>query len=70
MEGRVIGTFGYLVLGIGFWAVGFALMFADGDAYMGASGWFTLGADNSPATGDAYEGIFSKKSGMVFIRVS
>jgi ammonium transporter, Amt family len=42
---------------IGFWAIGFGLMFADG-GFMGTGGWFLSGADNSPATGDAYQGIF------------
>lgn len=45
---------------IAFWAIGFSLMFSDGNGFVGTSGGFFLsGADNSPATGDAYEGIFS-----------
>lgn len=43
-----------------FWAIGFGLMFSDGNGFIGTSGGFFLtGADNSPATGDAYQGIFS-----------
>jgi ammonium transporter, Amt family len=45
---------------IAFWAIGFGLMFSDGNGFIGASGGFFLaGADNSPAMGDAYQGIFS-----------
>lgn len=45
---------------IAFWAIGFGLMFSDGNGFLGTSGGFFLsGADNSPATGDAYQGIFS-----------
>ncbi|MBD0392770.1 MAG: ammonium transporter, partial [Microcoleus sp. C1-bin4] len=45
---------------IAFWAIGFALMFSDGNGFIGSSGGFFLWnvADNSPATGDAYQGIF------------
>jgi ammonium transporter, Amt family len=46
---------------IAFWAIGFGLMFSDGNGFLGTSGGFFLtGADNSPAVGsDAYKGIFS-----------
>lgn len=44
---------------IAFWIIGFGLMFSDGNGFLGTSGgWFLSGADNSPATGDAYQGIF------------
>lgn len=43
---------------LAYWAVGFGLMFADGSPFMGMGGWFAAGADNSPAMGDAYKGIF------------
>ncbi len=43
---------------IAFWAIGFGLMFGDGNPFFGLGGWFLSGADNSPATGDAYQGIF------------
>ncbi|HEY9598827.1 MAG TPA: ammonium transporter [Cyanophyceae cyanobacterium] len=44
---------------IAFWAIGFGLMFSDGNGFIGNSGGFFLaGADNSPATGEAYKGIF------------
>jgi Amt family ammonium transporter len=52
----------FVVFGIaslGFWALGFGLMFGDGTALIGTSGWFVAGADNSPATGDAYAGVYS-----------
>lgn len=45
---------------IAFWAIGFGLMFSDGNNFLGTSGGFFLsGADNSPAIGTAYQGIFS-----------
>jgi len=49
----------FAVSSIAFWAVGFALMFGDGNAYVGTSGLFLMAADNSPATGDAYQGAFT-----------
>jgi Amt family ammonium transporter len=43
---------------LGFFAVGFGLMFADG-AWLGTAGGLLLrGADNSPATGASYHGLF------------
>ena len=47
---------------LSFWAVGFGIMFGDGSPFFGAHGWFLQGADNSPATGDAYQGVFSALS--------
>jgi ammonium transporter, Amt family len=46
---------------IAFWAVGFALMFGDGNGFIGIQGFFLLGPDNSPAIED-YKGIFSSMS--------
>ncbi|MBD2017356.1 ammonium transporter [Microcoleus sp. FACHB-53] len=43
---------------IAFWVIGFGLMFADGNNFIGTGGFFLSGADNSPATGEAYKGIF------------
>ncbi|MBF2098729.1 MAG: ammonium transporter [Gloeomargaritaceae cyanobacterium C42_A2020_066] len=46
-----------------FWIVGFGIMFGDGTPFFGQSGWFVHEAqDNSPAVGDAYEGVFSSLS--------
>jgi Amt family ammonium transporter len=40
---------------ISFWAIGWGLMFGDGNAFVGLQGLFFLGgADNSPALGEAY----------------
>ncbi|MBD2089364.1 ammonium transporter [Microcoleus sp. FACHB-1515] len=48
---------------IAFWAIGFSLMFSTGNGFIGGlGGMFLAGADNSPATGDAYQGIFSSLS--------
>lgn len=44
---------------IAYWLIGFGIMFADGNSFMGLGGWLVSGADNSPAMGDAYRGIFS-----------
>jgi len=52
----------FVVFGIAslaFWAVGWSLMFGDGNSLVGWAGPFLSGADNSPATGDAYEGVYS-----------
>ncbi|MFN3679368.1 ammonium transporter, partial [Thermosynechococcus sp.] len=47
---------------ISYWAIGFALMFGDGNGVLGTSGFFLLGADNSPATGTAYQGVYDALS--------
>jgi Amt family ammonium transporter len=43
---------------LAYWAVGFALMFGNGNPFIGASGFFLSGMDNSPATGEAYQGVY------------
>ncbi|MBD2339405.1 ammonium transporter [Calothrix sp. FACHB-156] len=47
---------------VAFWAIGFGLMFGDGNDFIGLNGFFLGGTDNSPATGDAYKGVFSALS--------
>jgi Amt family ammonium transporter len=52
----------FAVSSLAFWAVGFGLMFGDGGSLnwlTGTQGWFLGGADNSPATGAAYQGVFA-----------
>lgn len=45
---------------LAFWIIGWGLMFGDGNGFIGLKGLFLLGgADNSPATGDAYQGVYS-----------
>jgi Amt family ammonium transporter len=45
---------------IGFWILGFGLMFGNGSPFAGAEGlWMLGGADNSPATADAYAGAYA-----------
>lgn len=45
---------------IAFLALGWGIMFGDGNPFFGTSGlWFLSGLDNSPATGDAYKGVYS-----------
>ncbi len=50
----------FAVSSVAFLLVGFGLMFGDGNGLIGTSGiWFVGGADNSPQTGDAYQGVYS-----------
>ena len=49
----------FAVASIGFWLVGWGLMFGDGTPYIGQEGLFMLqGKDNSPAILDAYDGVY------------
>jgi Amt family ammonium transporter len=53
----------FAVSSLAFWAIGWGLMFGDGNGFLGLNGIFGLhGADNSPATGDAYSGVYSSIS--------
>ena len=47
---------------IAFWLVGFGLMFGDGNSFLGTAGFLLRGIDNSPATGNTYEGVYSSLS--------
>lgn len=49
----------FAIASVAFWAVGFAIMFGDGSPYFGYLGFLLKGADNSPAAGEAYQGVFS-----------
>lgn len=49
----------FAVSSLVFLALGYGLMFGDGNAFFGTSGlFFASGADNSPATGEAYQGVY------------
>jgi Amt family ammonium transporter len=49
----------FAISSLAFWVLGFGLMFGNGTPFMGGEGlWFLGGADNSPATGDAYQGAY------------
>ncbi len=55
-------TKNFIVFGITlvcFWAIGFALMFGDGNPFIGLTGFFLSGEDNSPLMGDLYKGVYS-----------
>ena len=52
----------FALASVAFWAIGFGLMFGDGNPILGTNGWFLGGADNSPLTGDDYQGVFSALS--------
>ncbi|MBI4208831.1 MAG: ammonium transporter [Deltaproteobacteria bacterium] len=50
----------FAISSIAFWVLGWGLMFGDGNGLFGLNGlWFVGGADNSPATGGAYDGVYS-----------
>jgi len=49
----------FCVTSLAFWAIGFGFMFGEGNPLIGLKGLFLIGSDNSPATGEAYQGIFS-----------
>jgi len=49
----------FAIASIGFWIIGWGVMFGDGNGFLGLKGLlFVSGADNSPATGEAYQGIY------------
>lgn len=49
----------FAVSTIGFWVLGFGLMFGEGNPFVGLKGlFFASGADNSPAVLDAYKGDY------------
>lgn len=50
----------FAVSSLGFMLLGWGLMFGDGNGFIGLNGLFMVGgADNSPAVGDAYQGVYS-----------
>ena len=50
----------FAISSIAFWFIGWGLMFGNGNDILGLHGLFSLGgADNSPATGDAYTGVYT-----------
>jgi Amt family ammonium transporter len=50
----------FAVSSLGFLLLGWGLMFGDGNGFVGTQGLFFVGgADNSPAIGDAYAGVYS-----------
>ncbi|MBI4736852.1 MAG: ammonia permease, partial [candidate division NC10 bacterium] len=50
----------FAISSLAFLFLGWGLMFGDGNSFFGTQGlWFVSGADNSPAMGDAYKGVYS-----------
>lgn len=50
----------FAIASIAYWVIGWGLMFGDGSPWIGQQGlWMLAGADNSPAIGDAYQGVYS-----------
>ncbi len=53
----------FSIASLTFWFIGWGLMFGDGNGFLGYHGlWMLGGADNSPMTGDVYEGVYSSMS--------
>ncbi|MBI5787506.1 MAG: ammonium transporter [Candidatus Schekmanbacteria bacterium] len=53
----------FAISSIGFLVIGWGLMYGDGSPFCGLQGLFFLsGADNSPAAGAAYQGVYSALS--------
>jgi hypothetical protein len=53
----------FAISSLAFWAIGWGLMFGNGNGFIGLEGLYAIGgADNSPATGDAYSGVYSSMS--------
>jgi Amt family ammonium transporter len=48
----------FAIATLGFYAIGFGLMFSDGRVLGVSGGWLLGGADNSPAIGADYHGVF------------
>ncbi|MFQ5741709.1 MAG: ammonium transporter, partial [Acidobacteriota bacterium] len=50
----------FAITAVAFLVIGWGIMFGNGTGFMGLEGlWFLSGPDNSPATGDAYKGVYS-----------
>ncbi len=50
----------FAISSLAFWIIGWGLMFGNGNDFIGLHGLFSLGgADNSPATGSNYSGVYS-----------
>ncbi len=53
----------FAVMSVAYWFLGFGVMFGDGNGWFGTLGLFGLhGADNSPAVGNAYKGVYGALS--------
>ncbi|MBN1398121.1 MAG: ammonium transporter [Bacteroidetes bacterium] len=53
----------FAVSSLSFWFIGWGLMFGNGSGFVGLEGLFGIsGADNSPATGGEYQGVYSALS--------
>jgi len=50
----------FAISSLAFWILGWGLMFGDGNVFLGLKGLLCVsGVDNSPATGMAYQGVYS-----------
>ncbi|MDO8730511.1 MAG: ammonium transporter [Candidatus Omnitrophota bacterium] len=53
----------FAIASLAYWWIGFGLQFGDGNGWFGLQGLLMLhGADNSPAAGEAYKGVYSALS--------
>lgn len=50
----------FAIASVSFWIIGWGLMFGNGNPFAGLEGlFFAGGADNSPAIGEAYKGVYA-----------
>ncbi|WP_163193024.1 ammonium transporter [Clostridium thermarum] len=50
----------FAISSLGFYFLGWGLMFGDGNGFVGTQGlFFASGTDNSPAVGEAYKGVYT-----------
>ena len=50
----------FAIASVSFWFIGWGLMFGNGNPFAGLEGlFFASGADNSPAMGEAYKGVYA-----------
>jgi ammonium transporter, Amt family len=53
----------FAISSLAYWVIGWGLMYGNGNALLGLEGLFGIsGADNSPATGELYQGVYSALS--------
>jgi len=53
----------FAIASLSYWIIGWGLMYGNGNPFVGFEGLlFAGGADNSPATGEAYKGAYSALS--------
>ncbi len=49
----------FAIATVAYWSIGFAIMFGDGNSFIGFNGFFLAGEDNSPLVNKDYKGVYS-----------